>query len=275
MPNYVYKKPDPKDEEFPERIRRKIELGNQISAPYVLSDDDKRLIEFEKYKETFAESLVTFIASLRKIRFDNKDWLVYKLIETIKDKENKPHTIETWHGFHTEPEATTTTNQFNEVTEVVVEKERIVYDLPFSRKAVDQVLNTDNVSNTPSDIAIGVGEQFGIDTADPTRLPLLSVFSLEEFVQFKYEYLEGANKDGSLVPSYGGMVNYLDKMGISYEEAMYEGEKIPEAFLPQHSSFSLNQNQSSKSYSPSIQEQEQNISKAKYKQVEARQKSQG
>lgn len=279
MPNYVYKKPEVNDEEYPEAIRRKIKFADSINTEYKLSDADIRLIEFERYKRTFPDTLTVFIASLRKVKHSNKvlkaererdsnnEWFIYKIIEEIKDKDKRAHTHERWIGFHTEPIAEVKTNNLDEVTDVVVEKEQIVYDIPFSRKVVEEMINLPKVVNTPSDIALGMGEDSGLDSQDPVRLPLLSVFNLEEFIQFRYDSLEGANKDGYLVPSYGGVIEFLIKKGIRPEDAMYPGEKIPEAFREMVEQQREDQQQS-------LQQEEQQLVKSKYKQTEARQKAQ-
>lgn len=271
---YQFKKPEVKDEEYPEYIRNKIALAEKINTEYTLSDFDNRLIRFEQQKKAFGDTLVTFVAALRKVKYDqpgtpNREWLVYKIIETIRDRDKKSHSIERWYGFHTEPMAEVQRNQLDEVTDTVIEGERIIYDIPFSRKAVQEVLDIKTRSNTPSNIAIGEGMATGTDNTDPIRGNPLSVFNLENFIQFKYDYLEGANRDGSLIPSYEGMLNYLDKMGIRYDEALYEGEKIPQTYLatPQGTTGTT-------AATPSIQDQEQQLAKAKYKQTEARQKSQ-
>jgi hypothetical protein len=283
VPNYIYKKPEAKDDEYPEKIRQKINFAEKIQTQYYLSEQDLEMIRFEQYKKAFPETLTTFVASLRKVFHvstdiesqqeeelqQNTEWFVYKLIEEIRDKDNHPHTLERWHGFHTEPVAEIRRNNLDEITDVVVEKERIVYDIPFSRKAVYDVINGKTVVNRPSDICMGKGEDFGLDSQDPVRLPLLSVFNLEEFVQFRYNPLEGANLGGYLVPSYGGVIDFLDRKGISHEDALYPGETIPDI-----NKIAASNRTPTTRFKPSIQEQKKALAQSEYKQTMEQQKNQ-
>lgn len=274
---YKFKKPEEDTSNFPAYIQAKLDYAKSINSEYVLSDDEKAHIEFLKLKASFPDTLTTFVAALRKVKYDvpgteTKDWFVYKIIEEVKDINKRSHIHEQWHGFRTEPVADVTTNQVKEVTDSRVDKERIIFEVPFSRVEVQKVLDIDTRVNTPSNICIGEGTDYGVDTVDPIRGNPLSVFNLEEFIQFKYDYLEGANKGGYLVASYGGMLDFLDKMNIPVEEAMYPGEKVPEAMLNPEFRHAAATTTSNKKLS--IQDQKAKLRTAEYKQTVEQQKAQ-
>jgi hypothetical protein len=181
------------DQQYPERILRKIEAGKKYDCNYIPTDDDIKDIEFEKYKQVFKDSLVHDILFLRRIREvpSGKEWFVYRCQDTITDDEGNPKSNAYYEGFTTEQVPNIKRNALREIIDVVMERERMIYTIPFTKEAVDQALVT--ARNIPSDYAIAYSSQFG---PDPWRGNELTIWNINDFTTYPFDILEEANKTG-------------------------------------------------------------------------------
>lgn len=221
-----------------------MEVAAKYESQYLPTAEEIREIEFERYRQVFQSSLIRDILFLRRIRkpIDGTEWLVCKYQDTIYDDVGDPRSFAYYMGFDVEPVPTVKRNNLREIISVTFDKEKIVYSIPFSKKAVEDVLAT--AVNVPSDMAIAYGMEYG---RDPWRGNELTIWSLSNFMEYPFDVLERANKDG-----------YNRKDGTGIEE-MFKHEKEKENDLgldTQH----LN-----------IQKTEQAVKKAKYQQQQEQQ----
>jgi hypothetical protein len=179
--------------QYPERILRKIETARKYDCQYVPTSDDIKEIEFEKYKQVFKDTLVHDILFLRRIKEtpSGKEWLVYRCQDTITDDESNPRTNGYYEGFTTEQIPNIKRNSLREIIDVVMDRERIVYTIPFSKQAVNDALS--KARNIPSDYAVAYASEFG---PDPWRGNELTIWNLENFTDYPFDILEEANRTG-------------------------------------------------------------------------------
>lgn len=179
--------------QYPERILKKIETARKYDCQYIPTNDDIKEIEFEKYKAVFKDTLVHDILFLRRIREtpSGKEWLVYRCQDTITDDEGNPRTNSYYEGFTTEQVPNIKRNALREIIDVVMERERIVYTIQFTKESIDQALAT--ARNVPSDFAVAYSSDFG---PDPWRGNELTIWNLNDFTTYPFDILEEANKTG-------------------------------------------------------------------------------
>ena len=205
--------------QYPERILKKIETARKYDCQYIPTGDDIKEIEFEKYKAVFKDTLVHDILFLRRIKEtpSNKEWLVYRVQDTITDDEGNPRTNGYYVGFTTEQVPNIKRNALREIIDVVMERERIIYTIPFTKEAVDQALA--NARNIPSDYAVAYGSDFG---PDPWRGNELTIWNLNDFTTYSFDVLEEANRTG-----------YSNKAGTAipdmFKHQEEDGERLSES----------------------------------------------
>lgn len=229
---------------YPERIRKRMEVAAKYDSQYIPTTEEIREIEFERYKQVFQSSLVRDILFLRRIRkpIDGTEWLVCKYQDTIHDDAGDPRSFAYYMGFDIEPMPTVKRNNLREIISVTFDKEKIVYNIPFSKKAVGDILAT--AVNVPSDMALAYGTEYG---PDPWRGNELTIWNLNDFLEYPFDVLERANKGG-----------YSRKDGTGIED-MFKDDKDEEKKL-QLDTQRLN-----------IQKTEQAVRKAKYQQQQEQQ----
>jgi hypothetical protein len=183
----------PISQQYPERIVRKIQTAQQYDCQYVPTNEDIKEIEFEKYKQVFKDTLVHDILFLRRIKElpAGKEWLVYRYEDTITDDSGNTKTHGYYGGFNTEQIPNIKRNSLREITDVTFDREKMIYTIPFSKKAVDDAIA--NANNVPSDFAVCYGSKFG---PDPWRGSELTIWNLNDFTTYPFEVLEEANKRG-------------------------------------------------------------------------------
>lgn len=197
-------------QQFPENILRKIEAAHKYDCDYIPTKEDIKQIEFEKYKQVFADSLVHNILFFRRIKElpSGKEWLVYRCQDTITDDEGNARSNGYYMGFTVEQVPNIKRNSLREIISVTMDRERIIYNIPFSKEAVDQALSKSQ--NIPSDYAIAYGSEFG---PDPWRGNELTIWNLANFTDYSFDILEDANKRG-----------YTRKDGTGIQEMLDENE---------------------------------------------------
>lgn len=178
---------------YPENILRKIEAAQKYDCDYIPTKDDIKEIEFEKYKQVFKDTLVHNILFLRRIKEtpSGKEWLVYRCQDTITDDEGNPRSNGYYMGFTTEQVPNVKRNALREIIDVTMDRERIVYNIPFSKEAVNEAISKSQ--NIPSDYAVAYASGFG---PDPWRGNELTIWNLENFTDYPFDILEDANKRG-------------------------------------------------------------------------------
>lgn len=179
--------------QYPERILKKVETARKYNCQYIPTADDIKEIEFEKYKQVFKDTLVHDILFLRRIKEQpsGNEWLVYRCQDTITDDAGNPKTNGYYVGFTTEQVPNIKRNSLREIIDVVMERERIVYNIPFTKQAVDNALA--KARNIPSDFAVAYGSEYG---PDPWRGNELTIWNLENFTDYPFDILEDANRRG-------------------------------------------------------------------------------
>ncbi len=179
--------------QYPERILKKLETARKFGCAYIPTDDDIKEIEFEKYKQVFKDSLVHNVTFLRRIKEfpSGNEWLVYRCQDTITDDEGQPKTHNYYEGFTTEAVPNIKRNALREIIDVTMERERIIYTIPFSKEAVDEALAI--AKNVPSDYAVAYNSEFG---PDPWRGNELTIWNLNDFTTYPFDILEEANRLG-------------------------------------------------------------------------------
>jgi hypothetical protein len=178
---------------YPARIRKKMEIATRYDSQYIPTSNEIREIEFERYKQVFQHTLQRDILFLRRIKkpIDGSEWLVVKYQDRIQDDAGDTKSFSYYEGFENEPDPTIKRNNLREIIDVVFDRERIVYTIPFSKEAVEKVIAPS--SNVPSDLAIAYGAEYG---PDPWRGNELTIWNLSEFMTKPFDLLERSNREG-------------------------------------------------------------------------------
>jgi hypothetical protein len=193
--------------QYPERIMKKIQTAQQYDCQYIPTSEDIKEIEFEKYKQVFKDTLVHDIIFLRRIKElpSGKEWLVYRYEDTITDDSNTTKTHGYYAGFDTQQMPNLKRNALREIIDVIFEREKIIYTIPFSKEAVDTAIA--KADNIPSDYAVCYGSTFG---PDPWKGSELTIWNLNDFTTYPFEILEEANKTGFTRKDGTGIPDMLD-----------------------------------------------------------------
>lgn len=195
---------------YPEHIQKKIALAAQYDCSYQPDAQDIKDIEFNKYREVFKSSLVRDILSLRYIRDpQGKEWLVYRYQEIITDDAGDPKQRIFWGGFEEEFIPTVKRNNLREITEIVFDRRKIKYTIPWSKEAAEKVMEEGD--NVPTDLAIGYGNEYG--STDPWRGNEMTIWNLNYFLTLPFDTLERMNKEG-----------YNTKQPSGYEQMIKDDE---------------------------------------------------
>lgn len=217
------------DLSYPDYILKRVQVARNYGCEYQLDDYDIKRIQFDRYKQTFKDTLTRNITMLRRIRHRKmgesnfSEWLAYYVTDSIWDDAHQEHQWQEWLGVDQEPVPQVKYNALREVESINFDQKRVVYTIPWSKEAVDAALEHSLI--VPTDLAIGYAPTMG--TKDIWAGSELSVHNLQELTEFPFETLERANQGGYLRKEYGGVKDMLREES---DEANREKELGPNMF---------------------------------------------
>lgn len=203
-----YKDPKPKHKKQEVQLNDRyqaIEAEYQTAGyHYVLTQQEKEELAFDNYKKRFTTTYQYTIQNVQRIKHRNQEYLTYKIIEEVTDSNNQLHTCERRAGWRTSPIIKPERkNEFGEVVESKIEGQRLVYEIPFDREFLKDLLA--HSQQTIGSMAVARGNDYPPDIFTGN---LLAIFNEQEFIECDFEDLFEANIKNFLKPEFGGVNQY-------------------------------------------------------------------
>ena len=155
---------------FIESDRVILEREAYDKAGYVYPEDDYENVrerEFLYYKDMFPDSYWTWIDQVWRVldERDGKEYIMYHAYQYVTQEVKTPdgksfdrtHEIDGYYGFHHKP--IVKVKEFNPdgtAKKIVLDRLEKVYDIPWSKEALDKLLDAPTMKGTTNQFALGL-----------------------------------------------------------------------------------------------------------------------
>lgn len=242
MPAYREPKSKKQKEELVlnERYQNISKEYESIGYKYVLSIQEKEELVFERYKNAFGyikdkegnntdqldpETYAYDIQHIFRIMHNKHEWIVYRIIEEVKDRNGVIHNCARQAGWHSSPISRTIKNDLGENQQSEIQGHKLVYEIPFDRNFIRHLI--DGSRSQVSDLCVGIGSNSPPDiiTSNPQK-----IWNEEEFIEHDFDDLFGASIAGFSRIGYGGVKEYKE----AQQERLKAGTKAVDEAQAKH-----------------------------------------
>lgn len=219
MPHFKEPKPKHQKEELELNERYK-SISDEYAAlgyTYVLSPREKEELIFERYKAAFPKTYRYALQHAYRIKHEEHEYLVYRIIEEVTDNNGTAHTCERQIGWHSSPIARMTKNQLGEVTSSEIQGHKLIYEIPYEPDLLRELIQ--GSWTQPGDLCVGIG-----NTAPPEIISSnpQKINNKDDFLEYDFDTLYGASISGFSWTDRGGVEKYREAQAERLKSAHHD-----------------------------------------------------
>jgi hypothetical protein len=201
--NRIIKEDPVKELELTATLKSISEAHEKLNLTYDLSDADKKLLLFEKYKKRFPTTYVYDVHRLIRVKVHTDEYLVSRIHHEITDDQYQVHTLDEKRGYYSVPTGVNKLDKYGTLESVEITGWRSVFTEKWNPKAVKELIDGSRKGSN-IELSVARGTTIGKHPIEDPR----SVFAYQEWISEDFEDLVDSNKLNYLRVIPGGVAQY-------------------------------------------------------------------
>jgi hypothetical protein len=201
--NKIIKEDPVKELELTPSLKAISEAHEKLNLTYDLSDADKKILLFEKYRKRFPTTYTYDVNKLIRCKVHTEEYLVSVIHHSVVDDTFQTHSYDEKRGYYVVPTGTQVLDKYGTLEDVKITGWKSVFTEKWDPKAIQKLVDGSRKGHNV-ELLVSRANTNGKHPIEEPR----SVFSYQEWLTEDFDDLIDANRLGYLRVVSGGVKQY-------------------------------------------------------------------